>query len=283
MWEYSKKVIDHFLNPRNVGEIVNADAIGEIGSVVCGDALKLYLKIDDGRISDAKFKTFGCASAIASSSALTEMIKGKTLEDAAQITNADIAQYLGGLPEEKMHCSVMGREALDDAIQNFRGEKKDFSEKGKLVCQCFGVYEEQVRRAVKENGLTSVPQITHYTKAGGGCTKCHDKLRKILDETLAEIAAHDEKPQKTKLSNIERMKKIIDTIEKEIKPSLKQDGGNIELVDIDGNNVYVNLLGTCTSCPVSGVTLEKFVQAKLREFVEEDIEVQNAVSRQAVH
>ena len=190
MWKYTPKVMDHFLNPRNVGEIEDADAVAEVGNITCGDALKIYLKLDaEGKIAEAKFKTFGCASAIASSSALTELVKGKTLEEAAKITNKDIADYLDGLPPEKMHCSVMGREALDAAAANYRGESYESTHADSpLVCKCFGVDEARIIRAIRENHLTTVQDVTNYTKAGGACGSCHEKIEEIIGQLKSGLS-----------------------------------------------------------------------------------------------
>ena len=121
---YTALVIDHFMNPRNVGEIENADAIGEAGSAECGDMMRIYLKIDNNIVTDVKFKTFGCAAAIASSSMATEMIKGKTVDEITKMTNMEVVDALGGLPEKKVHCSVMVEAAIADALNNYkkRGE-----------------------------------------------------------------------------------------------------------------------------------------------------------------
>ena len=158
MWDYNEKVMDHFLKPRNVGEITDPDTVAEVGNMSCGDALKLYLKLDDEeRITDAKFQTFGCASAIASSSVLTELVKGMTLEEAEKVTNKDIVKVLGELPEEKMHCSVMGMEALHAAIANYRGEEVadngNEDHEGRIICHCFEVTDTKIRRVAKENNL----------------------------------------------------------------------------------------------------------------------------------
>lgn len=275
MWEYTDKVKELYKNPKNVGVIEDADAVGEEGSIVCGDALTIYLKIKDNIIQDARFQTFGCGSAIASSSALTEMIKGKTLEEAKKITNKDIVDFLGGLPEEKMHCSVMGSEALEKAIASYKGEKiKDKTdEKGVIICKCFGVTDELIRKAIRENNLKTVEDVTNYTKAGGACGTCIPEIERIINEELNIVDKTIKCEIKPQLSNIKRMQLVEKTISDVIRPQLQQDGGNIELVDIDGKKVYVSLRGSCAGCVASGVTLKNLVQQKLREFVESDIEV----------
>ncbi len=290
MWDYSEKVMDHFMNPRNVGEIHDPDAVGEVGNITCGDALRLTLKIDDhGRIADAKFQTFGCASAIASSSALTELVKGMTLSEASKITNQDLAEYLEGLPEEKMHCSVMGMEALEAAIADWetrrQGEPKPAQSpqakrmaempEGRIVCKCFGVTDTLIERVVRDNGLTTIEQVTNYTKAGGGCRSCHADIQEIIDEVIAEreAAKNQEPPKPKRLTNLQKIRLIEETIEREIRPSLMEDGGDIELIDVDGDEVLVALRGHCAGCVASDYTIKLFVEQKLKEFVSPDLVV----------
>ena len=272
MWEYTDKVKEHFLNPKNVGEVENPDGIAEVGSIACGDALKLSFKLDENqRIKEAKFKTFGCASAIASSSALTEMIKGMTLEEAEKVSNKDIAAFLGGLPEEKMHCSVMGKEALEKAIENYRGAPS--TEPGaKIVCECFGVTDREIERAIRENNLTTVEEVTNYTKAGGGCGNCHDAIREIIERVRAE--AKPEAAPKPKLTNIQKIRMIEEALEREIRPSLKHDGGDIELIDVVGNRVLVATRGACAVCKASDITLKNFVEARLRDLVSPELTIE---------
>jgi len=279
MWEYTDEVRDHFFNPRNVGEIENADGVGEVGSLACGDALKLMFKLDEnGRIKDAKFKTFGCASAIATSSVLTELIKGKTLDEAMNVTNKDIADYLGGLPEQKMHCSVMGREALEAAVENYRtsGQKKHELE-GRIVCTCFGVTEEEVERVVRENDLTTVEQVTNYCKAGGGCGGCHGEIEKIIIRVQGDKVKEPPAPAPAKgkkLTNIQKIQLVQQTINEQIRPALRGHGGNIELIDVEGDKVIVAFRGMCAQCKLAEFTMKDVVEAKLREFVSDSVYVE---------
>ena len=277
MWDYTEKVMDHFRNPRNVGKIENPDGVGQVGSLACGDALKLMFTLgEDKRIADVKFQTFGCASAIASSSALTEMIKGKTIEEALEVTNQDIAEFLGGLPDEKMHCSVMGREALEAAIENYEtGATGKRILEGNIICHCFGVTEEEVERVVRNNDLSTVEEVTNYCKAGGGCGVCKDDIQKVVDRVKDDIKKDTEvteKPAK-RLTIVEKIKLIQETLDREIRPILKKDNGDLELIDVIGNQVIISFRGMCAGCNVAQFTMEDVVQAKLREFVSEDIVV----------
>ncbi|MFC1668304.1 Fe-S cluster assembly protein NifU [Chlamydiota bacterium] len=282
MWDYSKKVMDHFLNPRNMGEMPDADTIGEIGNIVCGDALKLYLKLGNNeRIIDAKFQTFGCASAIASSSALTEIIKGMTLDEALLVTDEDIAQYLGGLPEEKMHCSVMGKEALNKAIAVYRGQSfASEVEEGTIICKCFGITDKKIVDVVKEHQLTTVDEITHYTKAGGGCGQCKEKIQDLLDEFWHKTREKKRTSKPKTLTNIEKIKRIEETIAEDIRPVLMADRGDIELVDVIGEKILVRFLGKCSGCRAAEVTMTAFVQEKLREKVTPSVYVEEVKEKE---
>ena len=279
MWEYTDKLKEHFFNPRNVGEVENPDGIGEVGSLACGDALKLTFKLDkDGKIEDAKFKTFGCASAIATSSVLTELIKGLTLEEAMKVTNKDIADYLGGLPEQKMHCSVMGREALEAAIENYQGGgTKKHSLEGNVVCTCFGVTDKEIERVILENNLTTVEEVTNYCKAGGGCGGCQSEIEKMIEKCKPDEIK--QAPAITarragKLTNIQKIQLIQQTINEQIRPALRAHGGNVELIDVDGNKVVVAFRGMCAQCTLAELTMKDVVEAKLKEFVSEELFVE---------
>jgi NifU-like protein len=213
-----------------------------------------------------------------SSSALTEIIKGKTLDEALKVSNQDIADYLDGLPPEKMHCSVMGSEALQAAIANYRGEVwQDDHEEGALICKCFAVDAVLIEEVVRVNSLTTVEQVAHFTKAGGGCASCHEGIEEILakvsrEACTAPTAATKPTPASVaaatpatapRLTNFQRIRKIEETVEA-IRPMLQRDHGDIEIVEIDGKNIYVNLKGACVGCMMEAATLNG-IQTKLVE------------------
>lgn len=275
MWDYSDKVKEHFFQPRNAGPLADANAVGDVGSISCGDALRLMLKVDPETevIQEAHFQTFGCGSAIASSSALTEIVKGMKLDDALKVSNQDIADYLDGLPPEKMHCSVMGREALQAAIANYRGEEwSDDHEEGALICKCFAIDAVLIEDTVRANNLSTMEDVINYTKAGGGCASCHEGIEEILAKVLAErgetfkavpVKIAKDAPKPGKLTNLERIRRIEAVLES-VRPQLQRDHGDIELVDVEGKTVYVSMTGACAGCQMEALTLQG-IQAKLME------------------
>lgn len=244
MWDYTDKVMDLFYNPKNQGVLEETDeagvkiTVGEVGSIACGDALRLHLKVEEEteKILEARYQTFGCTSAIASSEALVDLVKGKTLDEALKISNKEIASYLGGLPEAKMHCSVMGQEALEAAIYNYRGiplAAHDDDDEGTLICTCFGISDTKIRRVIVENNLTTAEQVTNYVKAGGGCGSClaaiDDIIALVQKETAAPVnnslqprtaSQFSQKP----LTSVQKIALIQKVLDEEVRPVLIADG-----------------------------------------------------------
>ncbi|MDJ0697271.1 Fe-S cluster assembly protein NifU [Mastigocoleus sp. MO_188.B34] len=294
MWEYTDKVLELFYNPKNQGTIEDKGEVGvqistgEVGSIACGDALRLHIKVDQetDKIIDARFQTFGCTSAIASSEALVEIVKGKTLDEALKITNKDIAEYLGGLPQEKMHCSVMGQEALEAAVYNYRGiplEAHDDDDEGALICSCFGVSEPKIRRVIQENNLTTAEEVTNYIKAGGGCGTCLASIDDIIIDVQRGITSSPQnssnsnyinQPSGKKLTPVQQIALIQKVLDEEVRPVLIADGGDVELYDVEGDKVKVLLQGACGSCSSSTATLKIAIESRLKERINQNIVVE---------
>ena len=306
MWDYTDKVLELFYEPKNQGTIEDNRepgvkiATGEVGSIACGDALRLHLKVEEAtdKILDARFQTFGCTSAIASSSALTEMVKGLTLDEALRVTNKEIAAYLGGLPEAKMHCSVMGQEALEAAIYNYRGiplASHEDDDEGVLICSCFGITDAKIKKAVRQNNLFSAEQVTNYVKAGGGCGSCLAKIDDIIKQVQQDFALEigsgngtvshqqfsalgdnlrEQLEQQKPLTNVQKIALIQKVLDEEVRPVLIADGGDVELYDVEGNKVKVILKGACGSCSSSTATLKIAIESRLGERINKEITVE---------
>lgn len=314
-WEYSEKTKQIFMDAvhgkpgTHMGEIENPDGFGEHGSIACGDALRFTFRVrrhpDDPLqdvITEARYLTFGCTSAIASSEALCTLIEEGRYSpvDALQIGNQDIVKYLGGLPDQKIHCSVMGAEALEAAVFNWAQKRgvdlaalgidmhAQEQEEGRLVCQCFGLTEPYIRRKIQELGLKTIPEITGAIKAGGACMSCHHKpggLQDLLNETwgvqpLAQ-KAQPESPQAPGaapeegpgLSPYQFNKRVEKALDEYVRPMLAKDGGGVEIVDIKGRLVYCRLLGMCAGCSGAGTTMKLMVERTLKEMVDEGIRI----------
>lgn len=294
MWDYTDKVLELFYNPKNQGVLEDKGetgvkvAVGEVGSIACGDALRLHIKVDEytNKILDARFQTFGCTSAIASSEALVELVKGKTLDEALKISNKDIAEYLGGLPQEKMHCSVMGQEALEAAISNYRGiplAVHDDDDEGAIICTCFAITEPKVRRIIEENKLTTAEEVTNFIKAGGGCGTCLPSIDDIIIDMQRNFTIDASKTSNNDNTNrqpdklltpVQKIALIQKVLDEEVRPILIADGGDVELYDVEGDKIRVILQGACGSCSSSFATLKNAIEAKLRERISNNLVVE---------
>ncbi len=314
-WEYSEKTKQLFMDAvhgkpgSHMGEIENPDGIGEHGSITCGDALRFTFRVDRHAtdptkdvIVDAKYLTFGCTSAIAASEALCAIIEdGKyTPIDALKIRNEDIVDFLEGLPEQKIHCSVMGAEALEAAIFNWAqnrgvdlqhlgidvhpGEETE----GRIVCECFSATEPYLTRKIKELNLRTIPDITNAVKAGGACMKCHHLpggLQDLLDDIWGKAAPHpgieqaagstelDSMTQEPKLSPYQFGKKVEQTMDKYVRPMLQKDSGDLDIVDIKDHLIYVRFQGACAGCVGANQTLKILVERSLKDHIDERIKV----------
>jgi len=317
-WQYSEKTKKLFMDAvhgkpgTHLGEIEDPDGFGEHGSIACGDALRFTFRVrrhptDPTKdvVTEARYLTFGCTSAIAASEALCTIIEQgeKTPIEALQIRNSDIVDFLDGLPVQKIHCSVMGAEALEAAVFNWaqrRGvdlEKlglelhTEEQDEGRIVCKCFSVSEPYLRRKIKELNLRTIPEITNALKAGGACTSCHHVpggLQDILDEvwgpaereaappvsaTIVPLTGSAPKNDEAVISSYQIGKKIDKTVEQYVRPMLQKDGGDIEIVDVKDNLVYCRLVGACRGCNSAAETLKMMVEKTLKDLVNERLRV----------
>ena len=312
VWEYSEKTKQLFMDAvhgkpgTHMGEIENPDGLGEHGSIACGDVLRFTFRVKkhltdptQDVITEAKYLTFGCTSAIAASEALCALIEqsGYTPIEALKIQNKDIVEFLEGLPEQKIHCSVMGAEALQAAVFNWAQRRgvdlkrlgvdihADEQEEGRIVCQCFSLSEPYLKRKIKELNLRTIPAITNAIKAGGGCMSCHHVpggLQDLLDEAwggasgkaalepsrTAEGAAEEEL-----VSPYQFSKRIEAAMDEYIRPMLQQDGGDVEIIDIKDTLIYCRLAGACAGCAGAAQTLKMMVEKTLKDVVDERIRV----------
>jgi NifU-like protein len=314
-WNYSQKTTELFMNAvqggpgSHMGEIEDPDGLGEHGSIACGDALRFTFRVDrhptdpkQDVITEARYLTFGCTSAIAASEALCAIIEeGRfTPIQALEISNDDIVKYLNGLPKQKIHCSVMGAEALEAAIFNWAQRRgvditelgidilHDEQEEGRLVCTCFSLTEPYLLRKIEELELKSIPDITNAIKAGGACMSCHHTpggLQDLLDQVWGKqpttfkelpILTTDgvpSPPPKTEMSPFKFAKEVERVIEESVRPHLIKDGGDIEVVDIKDTAVYCQMKGACSDCMSSNTTIKMLVEQALKDQVDERIRV----------
>lgn len=295
IWEeYSQNVQNRMNNPRFMGEITQEEAnargakliVADFGAESCGDAVRLYWLIDEktDTIIDAKFKSFGCGTAIASSDTMAELCIGKKVDEAVKITNIDVEKAMRdepdtpAVPAQKMHCSVMAYDVIKQAAAKYKGVDPEHFEDEIIVCECARVSLGTIKEVIRLNDLKTVEEITQFTKAGAFCKSCvkpggHEKREFYLVDILAQTRAEMEQERLSKLADtafkktdmsfeelntIGKFKAVESLIDDEIRPMLQFDGGNLEIIDIktedDGKtDVFIRYLGACSGC-ASGST-----------------------------
>ncbi|BEK50370.1 iron-sulfur cluster assembly scaffold protein NifU [Campylobacter coli] len=290
--EYSQKVQDRMNNPQHMGEFSEEDAkarnakliVADFGAESCGDAVRLFWLVDEktDKIIDAKFKSFGCGTAIASSDTMVDLCIGKTVDEAVKITNLDVEFAMRDNPEtpavppQKMHCSVMAYDVIKQAAAHYKGISPEDFEDQIIVCECARVSLGTIKEVIKLNDLHTVEEITQYTKAGAFCKSCikpggHEKREYYLVDILAETRAEmDREKLKNAVKSdvafdemtvVGQLKAVESVLDAEIRPMLHNDGGDLEVIDIQkaegaAIDVYIRYLGACSGCSSgSGATL----------------------------
>lgn len=314
LWDaYSNKVAQRMDNPTYLGVITQDDAdkkgyqlvVADYGAESCGDAVRLYWLVDpkSDRIMEAKFKSFGCGTAIASSDMMAELTVGKTVDEAVKITNIDVEKALRddpdtpAVPGQKMHCSVMAYDVIKKAASIYKGVDMASFEDEIIVCECARVALSTLREVIKLNKLTTLEQVTDYTKAGAFCKSCvkpggHEEREYYLVDILAECQREifeEEMREKAMLANtgslefnkmttVQKLKAVDKVIDEHIRQMLIMDGGNMEVVDIrdssDGHtDIYIRYLGACSGCAASSTGTLFAIEGILKEKLDDSIRV----------
>ena len=308
--EYSNKVTDLMNNPQNMGEITEEDAkemgakliVADFGAESCGDAVRLYWAVEPetDKILSSKFKSFGCGTAIASSDTMAELCKGKTVDEAVKITNIDVEMAMRdeadtpAVPPQKMHCSVMAYDVIKKAAAQYKGVDIESFEQEVIVCECARVTLSTLQEVIRLNDLTTIEEITDYTKAGAFCKSCikpggHEEKDVYLVDLLEEYEK-EKMAGGTTLGNkggadasfaqmtiVQRIKAVDKVVDENIRQMLVMDGGDMEILDIKENganfDIYIRYLGACSGCASSSTGTLFAIENILKEKLDENIRV----------
>ena len=311
--EYSQVVQDRMNNPLYMGEFTEEDAaakgakliVADFGAESCGDAVRLYWLVDEktDTVIDAKFKSFGCGTAIASSDVMAELTINKTVQQAVKITNIDVEfamrddPDIPAVPPQKMHCSVMAYDVIKKAASSYMGVDMESFEDEIIVCECARISLGTIKEVIKLNDLTTIEQITDYTKAGAFCKSCikpggHEDrewyLEDILKETRNEMAAESVAASAdtaaasgsaafAQMTLVQKLKAVEAVLDENIRQMLIMDGGNMEVLDIKENganiDIYIRYLGACSGCASSSTGTLYAIETTLKEKLDENIRV----------